>query len=185
MSRRGGPGSGLDRAGAILDAVPRGRYHRRVFRPEPSISHLPVVKEQVVAIIESINQPQISVPGKSSQLVTSHLCGVRNPNGSFSIYVGLHLTKTGENVIYVNERAQLSVEEYREVEVEGLHFLESMGFMLDNLNFRNMSPELQDATLRRVPLFSAHPPVMVSATPAPARSTQEDQVRLARLLASF
>jgi hypothetical protein len=136
-----------------------------VFRPEPSISHLPVVKEQVVAIIESINQPQISVPGKTSQLVTSHLCGVRNPNGSFSIYVGLHLTKTGENVIYVSERAQLSVEEYREVEVEGLHFLESMGFMLDNLNFRNLSPDVQDQTFKRIPVF--HPP-RPPAPPAPA-----------------
>lgn len=133
-----------------------------MFRPEPTISHLPVVKEQVVAIIESINQPQISVPGKASQLVTSHLCGVRNPNGSFSIYVGLHLSKTGENVVYVNERAQLTVEEYREVEVEGLHFLESMGFMLDNLNFRNLAPAVQEQTFQRIPLF--HPP----RPPAPA-----------------
>jgi hypothetical protein len=133
-----------------------------VFHPEPTITHLPVLREQVVAVVESINQPQVSVPGKASQTVTGHLCGVRNGNGSFSIYVGLHLAKSGENVVYVNDRSQLTVEEYRTVEVEGLHFLESMGFMLDNLNFRNLAADVQEQTFRRIPLF--HPP----RPPAPA-----------------
>jgi hypothetical protein len=137
-----------------------------VFRPEPSISHLPVSRDQVVAIVESINQPQVSVPGKASQTVLGHLCGVRNANGTFSIYVGLHLSRTGENVVYVNEKAQLTVEEYRAVEVDGLHFLESMGFMLDNLNFRNLAPETQEQTFRRIPLF--HPPRPPAPAPQPA-----------------
>jgi len=140
-----------------------------VFRPEPSITHLPVLREQVVAIVESINQPQVSVPGKPAQTVTGHLCGVRNGNGTFSIYVGLYLQKTGENVVYVNERPQLSLEEYRGVEVEGLHFLESMGFMLDNLNFRSLSPDVQDQTFRRIPLF--HPPRPPAPQPAAAAPT--------------
>jgi hypothetical protein len=136
-----------------------------VFRPEPSIGHLPVLREQVVAIVESINQPQVSVPGKPSQTVFGHLCGVRNGNGTFSIYVGLHLVKSGENVVYVNDRPQLTLEEYRGVEVEGLHFLESMGFMLDNLNFRGLSPEMQEQTFRRIALF--HPPRPPAPAPAP------------------
>ncbi len=51
----------------------------------------------------------------------------------------------------MHERAQLTVEEYRTVEVEGLHFLESMGFMLDNLNFRNLAPDAQEQTFQRIP----------------------------------
>jgi hypothetical protein len=162
-----------------------------VFSPEPSLAFVPAVREQVVAVVESINQPQVSIPGRSTQPVVGHLCGLRNGNGTFSIYVGLHLPKTGENVVYVHERRQLSVEQYRDVEVEGLQFLESMGFMLDNLNFRNLSPDVQDQTLRRIPLFSApRAPAPAhaaaagaapAATPAPAA----DPARLARLLASF
>ncbi len=161
-----------------------------MFRPELSITHLPVTREQVVAVVESINQPQVSVPGKLPQTVFGHLCGVRNPNGTFSIYVGLHLAKSGENVIYVNDKAQLTVEEYRAVEVEGLHFLESMGFMLDNLNFRNLTPDLQEQTFRRLSLF--HPPRPPAPTPAPAAASAgaapaqpvPDLGRLARFLAS-
>lgn len=161
-----------------------------MFQPDPSISFIPATREQVVALIESINQPQISIPGKTSQIVQGYLCGLRNPNATFSIVIVLVLHKSGEKVVYVHDKKQLTLEAYRDVEIEGLHFLESMGFMLDNLNFRNMAPALQDATLQRIPLFSASPP-RPSEQPAAsqdgraAKSTQEDVGRLARLLASF
>jgi len=156
------------------------------FKPEQSLTWIPATREQVVAVVESINQPQVSIPGKSSQQVFGHLCGVRNANGTFSIYVGLHLPKTGENVVYVHERRQLAVEEYRDVEVEGLNFLESMGFMLDNVNFRNLAPEAQEQTLKRIPLFAPpRPPGEVPTSPVAARPAGPDPARLARFLASF
>jgi hypothetical protein len=156
------------------------------FTPDPSITWVSATREQVVAVVESINQPQVSIPGKSSQQVFGSLCGIRNANGTFSIYVGLHLPKTGENVVYAHDQRQLSVDEYRDVEAEGLNFLESMGFMLDNLNFRNLAPQAQEQTLKRIPLFSPpRPPGEVPTSPVAARPAGPDPVRLARLLASF
>jgi len=156
-----------------------------VFQPEPSLKWVPAMREQVVAVVESINQPQVSIPGKASQQVFGHLVGIRNGNGSFSIFVALHLPKSGENVVYVHDRRQLSVDEYRDVEVEGLQFLESMGFMLDNLNFRNLSADVQDNTLKRIPLFSQPRPPGEAPGAAPGASAAQDPARLARLLASF
>jgi hypothetical protein len=155
-----------------------------VFQPEPSLTWVSATREQVVAVVESINQPQVSIPGKPSQQVSGHLVGVRNANGSFAIYVALHLPKSGENVVYVHDRRQLTVDEYRDVEVEGLQFLESMGFMLDNLNFRNLSAEVQDRTLERIPLFSPPPPPGETAA-AQGKPAAQDPARVARLLASF
>jgi hypothetical protein len=110
---------------------------------------------------------------------------VRNGNGSFSIYVGLFLPKSGENVVYVHDRRQLTVDEYGEVEVEALQFLESMGFMLDNLNFRNLSPQAQAETLKRIPLFSRTPRTGLPTGPVAARPAATEAARVARLLASF
>lgn len=156
------------------------------FMPEPSIGWIPATREQVVAVVESINQPQVSIPGKAPQQVSGHLCAVRNGNGSFSIYVGLHLTKTDENVVYVHDRRQLAVEQYRDTEVEALQFLESMGFMLDNLNFRNLSAEAQEQTMKRIPLFSPPPiPGAAGGAGAAAHAPAGDPARVARLLASF
>ncbi len=155
------------------------------FKPEPSLTWIQATREQVVAVVESINQPQVGIPGKMSQQVFGNLAGVRNPNNTFSIYVGLHLPTTGENVIYVHDRRQLSVDEYRDVEIEGLNFLESMGFMLDNVNFRNLSPAAQEQTLKRIPLFSPPRPPGEVPTSAVAARGGPDPARLARLLASF
>jgi len=157
-----------------------------VFQPDPSLPFVPATREQVVALVESINQPQVSIPGKTSQAVQGYLCGLRNPNGTFSILVSLFLPKTGENVVYLHDRRQVSLEEYREVEIEGLQFLESMGFMLDNLNFRNLAPAAQESTLKRVPVFSPPRPPPAQAQAAPeARAAASGPARLARFLASF
>jgi hypothetical protein len=155
-----------------------------VFTPEPSILFVPATRDQVVAIIEAINQPQISIPGKQPQAVQGVLCSLRNANGSFSIVVALHLPLTGENVVYLHEKRQLAAEEYREVQDAGLHFLESMGFMLDNLNFRSMAPALQDETLKRLPLFSPPRPPSAAGTAAELGAAA-GAVRVARLLSSF
>ena len=157
-----------------------------MFQPDQTIRFVPVTREQVVALVESINQPQVSIPGKPAQVVQGHLCGIRNANGTFSIVVSLFLPKSGENVVYLHEKRQLTLEEYREVEIEGLHFLESMGFMLDNLNFRNLAPALQDATLKRVPLFSQpRAPAPAAAAAPEAKPAAAGPARLARFLASF
>lgn len=158
-----------------------------MFRPEESITHVPVTREQVVAVVESINQPQVSIPGKAPQQVAGWLVGIRNANGTFSIFVGLHLNKTGENVIYLHDNRHIAVEAYRDLEVEGLHFLESMGFMLDNLNFRNLAAPAQDETMKRIPLF--HPPHGPSSATAAGGTSEkaeaDEGAAVARFLASF
>jgi hypothetical protein len=151
-----------------------------VFEPQASLTQLSATREQVVAVVESINQPQVSVPGRPPQPLSCHLLGLRSGDGTLEIVVALHLTRTGENVVYLHPQRRLTVEQYRDVELEGLQFLESMGFMLDNLNFRNLEPDQQEQVLRRIPLLATTP----GAAPAPAAPAR-DPARLARLLASF
>jgi hypothetical protein len=164
--------------------VGRG-YDFRVFRPDPTIPFVAAAREQVVALIESINQPQISIPGKPPQAAHGHLCGVRNANGSFSAFVGLYLPESAENVVYSREPREFPREEYLVAEAEGVHFLESMGFMLDNLNFRSLAVETQESTLKRVPLFSRPKPVAPARAQEPEVTSPQRQVALARFLASF
>jgi uncharacterized iron-regulated membrane protein len=153
-----------------------------VFRPDPTLTHVPATRDQVVAVIESINQPQVSIPGKQPQAVQAHLVGLRNANGTFSLYVGLFLPHGGENVVYAHDRREIPVEAYREVEAEGLHFLESMGFMLDNVNYRNLAPEAQEQIFGRVPLFSRPRPAPRASS---ADTKTSPRAALARLLAGF
>ncbi len=156
-----------------------------MFRPDPTIAFVAAVREQVVALIESINQPQISIPGKLPQAAQGHLCGVRAGNGSFSIYVSLHLTQSAENVVYAHEPREFPLEDYLAAEAEGVHFLESMGFMLDNLNFRNLAAEIQETIFKRVPLFTPPKAKAGAAAPEQAAAGAQRLTALARFLAGF
>ncbi len=63
-----------------------------------------------------------------------------------------------------------------------MQFLESMGFMLDNTNFRNLSADAQEQTLRRIPLLHKPQP----GTPAGAADAKTTpRQALARLLAGL
>ena len=149
-----------------------------MFRHDPALTHLSANREQVVAVVESINQPQISIPGKSSQLAQAHLVGLRNASGTFSVVVGLYLPQSGENVVYLPDDREVPLDGYGDAELEGLHFLESMGFMLDNVHFGRLAPEAQEQVLRRLPLFSPQRPAAHDARPSPHQA-------LARLLGGF
>ena len=149
-----------------------------MFRPDPTIPFVDATRERVVALVESLNQPQISIPSKPSQAAHGFLCGLRSPNGAFALYVGLYLPQSAENVIYAYEPRELGLDAFRAARNEGLHFLESMGFMLDDLRFSNQSPEQQERILQRVPLFSR-------PKPAAAAKVDASEDALIRLLASF
>jgi hypothetical protein len=151
-----------------------------MFRPEPRIRHLPVPREQVSALMESINQPQIHIPGRAAQAAIGHLVGLTNANGSASVFVSLHLPASGENVVYVHEPLEVNGEAHAGAVRDAPAFLESMGFMLDDLQFQSLAPERQDETLRRIPLFTA-PTGAPKADAAPSR----DPSALARLLSNL
>ncbi len=110
-------------------------------------------QDQIVAIIESINNPLVAAAGKPLEPAKVYIMGVRNPSGSFSIYIYLHLLQSKECLIYLHDPPEVSRDDYHETEMEALQFVESMGFMVDNTNFRKMSPEHQSALLARLPMF--------------------------------
>ncbi len=118
------------------------------------VHHLEVTRENVVAIIESINRPMVAASGRSLEPAKSYIVGMRNAtSGQFAIYIYLHLTDSNDSLIYLHDPAEIPMESYHEQELEALAFVESMGFMVDNVNFRSLSPEQQDHLLQTLPVF--------------------------------
>ena len=154
-----------------------------MFAIDPQLTHVDAAPEQVVAIIESVNQPQVGIPGKSPQAAQAFVAGVRNSNASFSIYVYLMLRQDYEAVIFTHPRDHFPLEAYREIETEALHFVENMGFMMENVNFRNLSKTAQDELLARLPIFT--PIETTEAIDQGAGDGSESSQKLARLLGAF
>jgi hypothetical protein len=154
-----------------------------VYQIDPNLKSLSPTREQIVAVVESINQPQVIIPGREPQAAQAYVAGLRNSNATFSIYIYLWLAQAKEAVIYGYHRSQFVLEDYREAEAEALHFVESMGFMMENLNFRNLSAEAQKEVFERVPVFS--PPQVAEPVVEKVRAADDADQRLARLLAAF
>jgi Tfp pilus assembly protein PilF len=124
-----------------------------MLKVDASLNHLPARREFVLALYESINQPLVNIPGFGAAPTGAYVLGTRNDQGSYTVFVYLHQRETRAVVIYVSEPRALTAEQYRTEEGEALRFVESMGFMVDNLHFSALPPSEQEAVIARVPLF--------------------------------
>lgn len=124
-----------------------------MFVPAPELKRVATPKERVVAIIESINANNVAIPGTDTEPTQAYIVGVRNPDNSFSVLIYLHQIVSNRPAIYVCEPRSIPLTNYPEVEANAIEFVESMGFMVDNVNFRRLGPQQQEKVLERVPAF--------------------------------
>jgi hypothetical protein len=155
-----------------------------VFTIDERFRGLPAAREQVIALYQSINSPHLAIPGKPAGPAQAFIVGLRGSSG-FAVFIYLYLSDTQDCAVYVPSRRNAGPEEFQQDELESLGFVESMGFMMDNVNFRGLPPEQQDELLRTLPVFQKDPRQL----PGPARARGEEKrtasSNLGRLLASF
>lgn len=128
-----------------------------MFTIDERLKGLPAVKEQVVQLYQSLNQPHLAVPGRKAGPASGYVLGLRGPSG-FAVFVYLHLPDSGECAVYVPSNGTVPAEQYQGEEGEALGFVESMGFIMDNLNFRGRPAGEQDSLLATLPVFQRQPP---------------------------
>lgn len=180
----------------------------------PGQKSLGVAPDQVVAVIESINTPNIGTP-LGTERTKAYIVGLRLPSGNFTVACYLHLVDSNTSCIYAADPLETTLDGYSTLEAEAIQFAESMGFMLDNMNFRARPPEDIQRLIQVLPFFYETPPRTQSfmlddvpdvtgapveeAPPEPATPgsgiyerpdtainlSDEERVSLARLLSSF
>lgn len=128
-----------------------------MFTIDERLRGLPAVKDQIVALYESLNQPHLAVPGRQAGPARAFILGLRGPQG-FAVFVYLYMPESAQCAVYVPSNRAVASEKYQEEEGEALGFVESMGFIMDNLNFRGRVPEEQDELIATMPLFQREPP---------------------------
>jgi len=159
-----------------------------MFAADPRVTHIPAAREQIASVFASLNKPHVAVPGKPAQEVQAYLVGI-GVGGAFTVFVYLFLPQSFEAVVYVDhERLRVDAHGYRALEAEGLGFLESMGFMMEPLNFRALTPEQQAELMKSAPCFTKDLKALAAASASQETASEHSesaQLRLARLLASF
>ena len=152
----------------------------------PGRLSLGVPPENVVAIIESINTPNISIPELGTEPTKAYLVGFVTPAGAYGIFCYLLFLETNVPIIYISNPQEVPYEQYGILEGDAIQFAESMGFMLDNLNFRAQPPDIQQRLVGELPFFHDQHPRRRGTQPAQQGvGAQSDALLVARLLSSF
>lgn len=151
-----------------------------MFNLDPSIRGLPATRDQVTLLQQSINSPQVVIPGKGASTAQAYIVGLRGPQG-FSISIYLYLPDNEDCAVYVSDKRNLRPEDFADVEGEAMGFVESMGFFMDTLNFRGMPVEDQEELIRSLPVFQKVP----ARSEAKSQQGKSPSAALARFFASF
>lgn len=157
-----------------------------MFTPLPGRLSLGVAPESVVAVIESINTPNISIPELGTEPTKAYLVGVATPAGGFGIFCYLLMMESNTPIMYISNPPEVAFEQYGALEGDAIQFAESMGFMLDNLNYRAQPPDVLAHMIDTLPFFREQHPRRRGTQPAvPGVAVQSELLFVARLLSSF
>ena len=107
---------------------------------------------QVVYLSSSINRPVVVLPGESPEPVQAYVCIVRKDK-VYEVYIYLHLIHSNRPVIYQWDQGAVSRDQISQVQQEALSFTESMGFMMSDLRWRELTPEEKEELYNSLPIF--------------------------------
>jgi hypothetical protein len=154
-----------------------------VFTIDERYRGLPASREQILALHTSLNTPHVAIPGKQAGPAQAFVVGLRGGQGA-GVFVYLYLAEAEDCAVYVSGRRIQTADEFREDEDEALAFLESLGLMMDNANWRTLAPAQQDELLKTLPVFFKDPK-LVPAVKARAEEKRNVATTLGRFLAAF
>lgn len=167
-----------------------------MFTIDENLRSISASRDQIVSLYQSINSPHLAIPGRQAGPAQAFIVGLRSSAG-FSLYVYLYLAEVPDCAIYVSSQRHFSSEEYGGQEDEAFAFVESMGFMVDNMNFRSLPPERQAELLSALPPFQTEPKAKgakprppapaAPALAAPARAKLDNsfEILVGRIFSSF
>ncbi len=151
------------------------------FNLDDTVRALDATRELLAAHFQSINAPHVAIPGRRAGPAQAFIACLRSTQG-FTVSVYLWLSESHDCAVYLTERVAQTPEDYRTLQTDALAFVESMGFMMDNLNYRALPPERQTEVLVSLPMYRGKATTAAASGERPQLSST---ARLARLFSSF
>ena len=158
-----------------------------MFTLDDRVKTLPANRDAIVLLYQSLNSPQVGIPGKQAGPAQSFVVAFRGPHGA-AMFIYLYLPDSGESAVYISDKRNMPPDELMQEENEALGFVESMGFMMDNLNYENLSADQRDDLLRTLPPFvgGGTPRAgMAPVAPKAAEVKKSPATMLGRILSAF
>jgi hypothetical protein len=143
-----------------------------MFTVDPNITELNLKKKTIVRMFFSMNVHQVATPEMMLEDARSYVIFFREGKERFSAYIALHLLSTNRSLYYSHSSNAFLNEEMEGVQDDAFAFAESLGAMLDEINFSKMSEEAQHTWIDEQDIFSEKK--RVETRPTPQHESVED-----------
>ncbi len=140
-----------------------------MFEVDSARTSLPLSPDRVLALVASLNAPNIVAANLPVEPTRAYICAHREGADRVGVSIYLHCVDSEKGTFYRHEEGLLPKSRYDEVMAEALAFAESLGFMMDDLGFRDLAPARQRELIEESPLFhEPKPPAPASVASAEA-----------------
>jgi hypothetical protein len=159
-----------------------------MFQWDKSIKTLDVAVGQVIQLFRSMRDVQLALPGLPAQEASAYLCQYQTSQGVGTTAI-FALHKSGQLAFYVNTPREVGPEKAETMLDQALVFVESMGFLLTDLDIHLLTESDREMLWASLPLQKGtkspdkSPPTKpIPAGPAPAPMKLADAATVPDLL---
>ncbi len=133
-----------------------------MFELESNQTHVETRPEEVIDIYTSINRPTVAPPDRPPEPAQAFISTVYD-QGNYQVYIYLYLANSNTGLLYRWSEGAVPGEQVSGIYQSAFQFAESMGFMIDDMRFRDKSPEEKASIYEETPMFHADLSFMKSA----------------------
>lgn len=120
---------------------------------DPERSWVDAGSGSITSLIQSLNTPLVAAGPHPAENVQSWILTKGASGGAIEVFVYFHLTESNQAVLYRWDGGPVPGPSQEQVIEEAMGFCESMGFMMDNLNFGQLPPDKRGELLQTLPPF--------------------------------
>lgn len=138
-----------------------------MYQWDKSIKSMDVPAEEVVHLYRSMRDVQLALPGLPAQEATAYLCQHKASQGVSTIAV-FHLHRSNQLAFYVDTPLVITAGKADAVLDQTLMFVESMGFLMNDLDIQLLSQADRDLLWSSLPLQKGVPETEAAPASKPA-----------------
>ncbi|MCC6807423.1 MAG: hypothetical protein IT381_08365 [Deltaproteobacteria bacterium] len=149
---------------------------------------LPVEPASILFVMSSFNQVSLAVPGLDQEPAHAYIVAHKTPRGQYNVHVYILLQQTSTPVVYMRDGPPVADTGYQQVIAEALAFVESMGFLLDDIGFDKAPPEKRQAMIESFPFLREAPTAIAPGAAMEEQMLEEvaaEELRPADLLVNL
>ncbi len=123
-----------------------------MFVLDDTIEKLDVEAATLLKLFRSMRDVQMALPGFPSQEASAYLCQFQ-AGKSVATFAVFHLQRSGKLAFYRSEPGEVPPAKAEGVMYQGLDFVESMGFLLSDMDLELMADADREMLWKSLPLF--------------------------------